>query len=313
MRWSSHAVLIAALLTSGALSAQPKGEAQQLFDEGHAAYDRGDFALACRKFAQSQKLEPAGGTLMSLADCEERLGQFLAARSHYHAALTLFTAPDERIPFVKKRLAALEKRTPTLTLTLAPTASAGATVELDGYPVLASELGTPVPVDPGKHVVVVSAPDNANRRHDLELAVGDRRVLVVGAGAPLPPKAPVPASPAEGGPTAVPKATPSYTPAFVVGGVSIAIGLVGVALSVRAFTHYQDLAETCATELGGCSESDRNAVRAEALAANVAYGVAGAGGVASLLLVAFAPTSLAEPDDVAVVPSPGGAALRLRF
>ena len=50
-------------------------DAEMLFREGRHAADMGNFALACEKFEASHKVQPAPGTLLNLADCEESRGQ----------------------------------------------------------------------------------------------------------------------------------------------------------------------------------------------------------------------------------------------
>lgn len=300
------AVLTWAMHMASNAVAQTPTRAQTLFDEGHAAFDRGDLEQACDLFEQSQQLEPAGGTLMSLADCEERRGELLEARAHYHAALTFFVPPDPRIPFVNKRLSALDTQIPTLTLRLAPDAPPRASIELDGVPLLAGEIGAPVAVDPGEHVLVVSAPGHAARERRRNVAIAEHVELTLAPGPELVSRPPFPAlSPVPPPPTTTES---DYTAAFVLGAVTLATGIAGVALSVRTFTHYGDLAATCARQPGGCPDADRDAVAAEALTANVLYGVAGAAAVATLLSVVFAPS-----DEVEVSITPRAIGLRIAF
>jgi hypothetical protein len=306
------AVFVGCCVLGSCTAAQAQGgtpsPAQALFDEGHAAYDNGEFQLACRKFSESQSLEPAGGTLMSLADCEEHIGELLKARAHYNAALSLFTGSDPRIPFMKKRLRELEPRIPTLTLTLDPATPSGASIELNGFPLLGGELGSPVPVNPGTQQLVVATPGHAARKYETTLQEGETARLVLSAGPFLRAG---PGSPTESPATDKPGER-DYTAAWVVGGMTLGAGVVAVALSVRAFTHYQDLAKTCAKNVGGCPQDDRDAVASEAVVANVLYGVAGVGAVATLVLAAFAPSANGD-SAVSVVPSGHGLALRLRL
>ena len=53
--------------------------AEALFEAGRQAATRGDWTTACPKFAESQRLDPAPGTLLNLADCEEHLGHLASA------------------------------------------------------------------------------------------------------------------------------------------------------------------------------------------------------------------------------------------
>src|SRR5262244_1618441 len=89
--------------------------AEQLFIEGRAAAARGDYATACPKFAESQHLEPATGTLLNLADCEERLGKLASAWQHFREAFyKLLETNDERLQYATRRASQLEKRVPRL-------------------------------------------------------------------------------------------------------------------------------------------------------------------------------------------------------
>ena len=61
--------------------------AEALFSAGRADVERGDYASACPKFADSQRLDPAPGTLINLADCEEHVGQLARAWQHWREAI----------------------------------------------------------------------------------------------------------------------------------------------------------------------------------------------------------------------------------
>src|SRR5687768_8531645 len=69
------AVVVLASARGRAL-AQPRDAAagEALFIEGRRLMKVGDRPAACAKFAESQRLDPAVGTLANLADCEEQRG-----------------------------------------------------------------------------------------------------------------------------------------------------------------------------------------------------------------------------------------------
>jgi Flp pilus assembly protein TadD len=67
-------------------SATDKAAVRALFDEGKRLMDAGQFAQACPKFADSEKLDPDVGTLLDLGVCYEKNGQTASAWATYKEA-----------------------------------------------------------------------------------------------------------------------------------------------------------------------------------------------------------------------------------
>lgn len=130
--------------------------AEALFQEGRKLMDAKRYGEACPKLVASHKLAPAVGTLLNVADCYERAGQLASAWARFHEAIALaqrLGRPD-REKTAKERADKLEPRLIKLTISAR---EAGVEVKLDGNVLDPTVLGTPVPVDPGKHTVDASA------------------------------------------------------------------------------------------------------------------------------------------------------------
>jgi len=75
-----RAMAVVFVLWSSAALAQSAGaQAEVLFRRGRDLLAAGQVAEACSAFKESQRLEPAVTTLLNLAGCRERLGQFATA------------------------------------------------------------------------------------------------------------------------------------------------------------------------------------------------------------------------------------------
>jgi hypothetical protein len=193
--------------------------AEVLFREGRTAADAGDFAIACKKFHESHRLDPAPGTLLNIADCEERLGRLATAWTAYRAVVQKLPANDSRHELALERAQALEPRLPRLAIALAPGAPAGTEVRRDGVELKSASLDTPLPVDPGEHVIEVTAPGRALQRYELKLAEAERVRRVVEPGAEID----------EGGPGGVVDSRSGSSGGRTLGYALGGVGVLGIA------------------------------------------------------------------------------------
>jgi hypothetical protein len=137
----------------------------------------------------------------------------------------------------EERIAAIEKRTPHLTLQASAPLPAGAQVTCDGTAVDPASLGTAVVLNPGDHTIVVKVPGHADASYAVKLADGDNQTLAIAPGAanapaaapPPPPPAPKPAQ--QSAQVSVGSGSGSPT-RRTVGLVASVVGVAGVAVGV---------------------------------------------------------------------------------
>jgi hypothetical protein len=167
---------------SASAAPRDRAAAEVLFQAGRDALERGDWKAACARFEESNRLDPAAGTTMNLANCSEKLGRLAKAWELYRSALEALPADDDRVSVATERARALEKRIPYLTIRLAPGTAPATRVERDGIELGRASLGLALPVDPGRHLVKVISVGRSARSYTVELAEAERRELTVEAG-----------------------------------------------------------------------------------------------------------------------------------
>jgi hypothetical protein len=231
------------------VSVQDKALAEALFREAKDLVEKDKIAEACSKFAESQRLDPKLGTLLYLATCHEQEGKTATAWVEFNeaAALAARTNQPEREKIARERARILERDLPNLTLkTTSP--EPGMQVELDGRPFPASGLGTAVPIDPGTHQLVVTAPRKQTWRHEVVAEKGGTLTVQIPAlpakqeAAPAPAPAPVPVRPS---PETPDDGSGKRTVGWVLVGAG-GIGLVaGTIFGVRASSLESDARVLC--------------------------------------------------------------------
>lgn len=214
-------------LTPGVVHAQgSRAAAIVLFDEAERLLDAGRIDEACRKFGESQRLDPQLGALLHYADCEERMGRLATAYAAFRDAAELaLSRADSRAPLAQSRAKALEPRLVRVLLELTDTTVPKLRVSLDGTRVEKAALGPALPVDPGEHRIRVSAPGYHPWSTTLNLQTeGDTKRVIV------PPLTPIVHTTQTEDPTST--RVWSYT-SFGLSAIAIGAG-VGFAVSAMA-------------------------------------------------------------------------------
>lgn len=187
--------------------------ADALFRAGRQAADAGDHASAAARFAESQRLDPAAGTLLNLALAEEKLSRFASALDHASGAIDGLAKADPRLALAKALRSRLETRVPRVRIRLASDAPAGTVVKRDDIELGSAALGLELPIDPGPHTIVVTAKGRSPASFTVDAKEGARTTIDVAPGPPeAAPTASVGKPSAETSTVAPPAASASATP-----------------------------------------------------------------------------------------------------
>lgn len=139
-------------------------EAQALFDEGKRLMANGAVDEACDRFERSQRLEPAGGTVLHLALCREKQGKTATAYELFNQALSAARSSQrkDREQAANEHITDLEPKLMRLRIVVPrPARLDGLEIIRDGKPVDAAGWDVAVPVDPGPHEIAAKAPGHA--------------------------------------------------------------------------------------------------------------------------------------------------------
>ncbi len=240
--------------------------AETLFREGRHAADVGNYAAACEKFEASHRLEPAPGTLLNLADCEEARGQLTRAWRDFLALADALPENDDRKTVALERARNLERSMPRLRVRLART-SETARVFRDGVELGEMTLGVALPVDPGRHFVIVREGGYREQAYTVYLRRGEERDLQVEHGTASP--------------------DPKRAIGFTVGGLGVASLVAGTVTGVFALTSLSASNAQCPGGICSTQEglAQHDQARSFAIASDVLLGVGAALVVTSIVLL----------------------------
>ncbi len=290
-------------------TATDKAAADALFTEARQLLDAGRAAEACPKLEESQRLDPAVGTALNLADCYELTGRTASAYIAFGDAATLARRSGDvsRAEEAERRADALQSKLVKLAVTVPePSRMQGLTILRDGQPLAPTLWGTAIPVDPGEHVVEAKAPERVPWKTTAKLDVSGTTqsiaVPVLGEVRHPPP----------------PGKTAQRVAGIVVGGAGLAALAVAGGLAIAAAQTDDESKQYCLPDdpnkcyAKGVTLRNESIMYADtATVVSIAGGVVLATGV-TLFLLAGAPKSSDKPTRAwIVVPhaSPQGAGL----
>jgi hypothetical protein len=186
---------------SAAQASDPIAARGQL-QQGFALKEQGKCNEAIPHFLESIRLDRQPKALLNLADCEEKTGKLGAAAMYFSEARDL--AHSQGLELLRtgaeQRLQAIEKRLPKLVVKLAPDAPADTIVARDGVDLGSISLGSPLPIDVGRHTILARR-GSSQRQYDVTIAEGETKEVIV---TPMG---------GEGPTTVAPSATAPSTPA----------------------------------------------------------------------------------------------------
>jgi hypothetical protein len=242
--------------------------AEALFVEAKKLAAEGRYAEACPKFAESNRLDRAAGTLIHLGDCQEKNRQTASAWATFKEAASAAQALGRKDweKLATTRAAALEARLSRITITCEAVADRSVVVTRNGMVVAPASFGVAIPVDAGEHVVEATMPGKKPFKAVANIDKDGENVTIAipsfseaeAPDATLPSSrssSPVPTPREEAG-GAVGRSTSSppsqRTLGLVVGGVGVAGIAVGAVTGLLAMSKSGEAKDACPND-GPCA------------------------------------------------------------
>ena len=320
---AASAVLAALVPLSGSAradgptrSVEETARAEVRFHAGERLFDDKQYEAACAAFDESERLDPQLGTLLNLAFCQEQLGKTATAWHEYSvgAVWAEQRGQHDRQTWALRRATEVGRRVPIVVLDLPPGVE-GYTIELDGGAVAPSTWGTPLSVDPGAHIVRISARGHRARQLALTIPEGPitqslaipKLQVRTEASAALPAEELTPDEPARTG---------SGRTILGLAGIGIGVAAVGVGsyFGVRTFSKKSDASSHCVgAQCDATGVMLQDDAHRSATASTVLFGVGAAAVGLGVLLVWTAPSAKTAAVRARVQPllGPGVAGLGL--
>ena len=290
-----------ALATAPAAAQAPAGggdrEAQrtQLYKEAVDLANAGRWADAAEKLQAVLAIRSSPKVRFTFGQAEEHVGKLATAYDAYAQALADAEAAAETdvADTAGRALRALGPRVPVVRVKVTGVGASSATATIDEH---AAKLGEPVRVDPGDHVVQVTAPGARAAQSNVTVAEGQRVEVPVELVAEdfntAPAESPAPAA-AEAEPEPAPAAPSGPFPWRTVGLVAAGVGVVG--MGVGTYFGIDAISKNSTSNQTGCNGNvctqsaydTREDAKSAATASTIAFvvgGVLAAGGITLWLL-----------------------------
>jgi hypothetical protein len=306
--------------------------ARALFADGRTLMEAERYEEACPKFEESLRLDNGMGTQFNLAHCWEKLGRTASAWALFLdvAAAARAGNQPQREAAARERAKTLEGKLTRLRIEVTDPAP-GMKIERDGQDVGKAAWGTDVPVDPGLHAIVASAPGKKSWSSETQVPASARTMAVKvpaledvplptslaqdsqSPGMAAPVEADVSASRGGGG-------SGQRVAGLVVGGVGIAGIATGAVFAIKSRSDNAEAEKLCldkgGTECpspteGALHTKFRDAALRERLYGFIGFGVGGAALITGIVLYMTADDDTASAVNVVPLLTGDGGGLGL--
>jgi hypothetical protein len=294
-------LVLASGLLAGSASAQPIPRdpvtAEALFVDGKRLMQGHDYGVACPKLAESQRLDPSGGTIFALALCYEGAGKVATAWATFNDALSEARRDQraDREAAAAEHVKVLEQQLTRVRVDV-PHPVAGLEVLRNGVPVDQVLWSTAIPLDPGTYTFEARAPGKVtwtwsttiNRPGDVfrfsipELSNVPSAAVATVVLAPVAPAGAASVAPSEH--------TRSWVAPAIAAGVAVVAAGVGLGLGLKASSDWK-------TAQADTSVNRVNEASSAGTEADVATGFWVASGVALAVSGVLVAISLSSSDD----------------
>lgn len=281
--------LLGAPSAGAAQTPAEEAAAEALFQQGRELMQAERYAEACEKFAASNRLDPALGTVLNLAACLESDGRLASAWAKFVEAGTIATREGsaQRAAVARQRAAALEPRLVRVQVNV-PERVPGLRVTIGGRAFPEATWGTPIPIDPGEWEVVAEAPGHISwTRH----AIGTEEGAVIEVDVPALEAQPIPdvreaPPPIEPTPAVFEEPRGGSPATWVLLGAGVAAIGVGFGLGANASNLWDRAEDRCPANLCATptDQADAEAAARRANAATTLVIVGGAMAAGSLVV-----------------------------
>jgi hypothetical protein len=231
------ALAVATAVSTPGLADDNEAAARAIFEQASRDMDAGAYEKACPALVEVVKLTRGIGSMIKLGKCYEAQGKLASAWAIFkEAAEAARLAHDTREVAADAKAQELFPKLPRLSVTVSAEVAGvpGLSIKWDDVPLVRAQWNTDVPVDAGKHALVVSAPGKKTWMSTVDAsAVGGATTVAVPALVDEPPPPVTPPPPrveAAIAPAPPPPASRAWAWAVGAGGV-VALG-VGAAFGV---------------------------------------------------------------------------------
>jgi len=223
-----------------------------LFHQGYKLRQEGQDDAACKKFEESARLDPMAGTLMNLAECRANQGKTATAAGWYHKAALLADNQGDKVLLEKAKQHATELDTELSYLTIqVEKPLPGLQIKRDDVAIGPAQFNEPLPIDPGTHEVIASAPGFKPLTLSVRVGeVADNKSIVVPALEPLPRTTVMPGLPSAPQRTLVTQVQSNNPWPWLLGGLGVTAIAVGSVSGILALHDKSRVEDACAPAKG---------------------------------------------------------------